>query len=165
MVEVLVVVFLSLLALTLLTYILQPLQAADAEEGADEKVIDELEELYARRDALYQAIKDLEMDYQAGKLSEEDYRLFRQRLRRDAAEVLRAIDARIAREKEVRERLEALVKTMREQSQAAAEDEAAAPRYCGQCGHRVNPGDRFCSQCGAALRPAVADVSPTQGSR
>lgn len=161
MVEVLVVIFLSLLALTLLTYILQPLQVAGAVEDALEQVMDELEELYARRDALYQAIKDLEMDYQAGKLNEEDYHLFRQRLRREAAEVLRAIDHLVAQQNAVRERLETLVKAMREQpspTQETAEELLSAPAYCSRCGHRVRAGDRFCSQCGAPLQPSVADA-------
>jgi hypothetical protein len=53
---------------------------------------DRLTELLARKDALLVAIKELEFDYQVGKLSEEDYQLLDQRLRRQAVGLLQQIE-------------------------------------------------------------------------
>ena len=53
---------------------------------------DRLTELLGRKDAVLQAIKDLEFDYQVGKLSEEDFQLYDQRLRRQAVALLQQIE-------------------------------------------------------------------------
>ncbi len=53
---------------------------------------DRLTELLGRKDAVTEAIKDLEFDYQVGKLSEEDYQLYDQRLRRQAVALLQQIE-------------------------------------------------------------------------
>jgi hypothetical protein len=53
---------------------------------------DRLTELLGRKDAVLKAIKDLEFDYQVGKLSEEDYQLYDQRLRRQAVGLLQQIE-------------------------------------------------------------------------
>jgi hypothetical protein len=53
---------------------------------------DKLTELLGRKDAVLQAIKDLEFDYHVGKLSEEDYQLYDQRLRRQALGLLQQIE-------------------------------------------------------------------------
>ena len=53
---------------------------------------DRLTELLGRKDAVLKAIKDLEFDYQVGKLSEEDYQLYDQRLRRQAVALLQQIE-------------------------------------------------------------------------
>jgi hypothetical protein len=57
------------------------------DEGADR-----LEELEARKQAKYREIRDAEMDWKTGKLSEEDHRALDRQLRAEAMEVLRAID-------------------------------------------------------------------------
>jgi flagellar biosynthesis/type III secretory pathway M-ring protein FliF/YscJ len=53
---------------------------------------DRLAELEARKEAKYREIRDAEMDFQTGKLSEEDHRALDRQLRAEAMEVLRAID-------------------------------------------------------------------------
>ena len=53
---------------------------------------DRLEELDARKEAKYREIRDAEMDFKTGKLSEEDHRALDRQLRAEAMEVLRAID-------------------------------------------------------------------------
>ena len=53
---------------------------------------DRLEELDARKQAKYREIRDAEMDFETGKLSEEDHRLLDRQLRSEAMDVLRAID-------------------------------------------------------------------------
>ena len=64
--------------------------------GGEEEVRDEnadrLEELEARKEAKYREIRDAEMDFKTGKLSESDHRALDRQLRAEAMEVLRAID-------------------------------------------------------------------------
>ncbi len=51
-----------------------------------------LAELEARKQALYRQIRDAELDRAQGKLSDADWRRIDAELRREAIEVLRAID-------------------------------------------------------------------------
>ena len=49
-------------------------------------------ELEAARDAKYAEIRDAEMDYRTGKLSEADWRALDRQLRREAVELLHRLD-------------------------------------------------------------------------
>ena len=53
-------------------------------------------DLEAARDAKYAEIRDAEMDYRTGKLSEADWRGLDRQLRREAVELLHRLDARDA---------------------------------------------------------------------
>jgi hypothetical protein len=53
---------------------------------------DRLSDLLARKDATLAAIKELEFDYRVGKLSEEDYNRYDQRLRRQAMALIQQIE-------------------------------------------------------------------------
>ena len=68
-----------------------PLRDRDA-EVRDESA-DRLEELEARKQAKYREIRDAEMDWKTGKLSDDDHRDLDRQLRAEAMEVLRRIDA------------------------------------------------------------------------
>jgi uncharacterized membrane protein len=48
--------------------------------------------LEAARDAKYREIRDAELDWRTGKLSDEDYREQDRRLRAEAVEILRELD-------------------------------------------------------------------------
>ena len=62
---------------------------ADAVATAEEA---ELAELEAARDAKYAEIRDAELDYRTGKLSEADWRELDRRLRGEAVQVLHELD-------------------------------------------------------------------------
>jgi hypothetical protein len=49
-------------------------------------------ELEAARDAKYAEIRDAEIDYRTGKLSEPDWRALDRQLRREAVEILHRLD-------------------------------------------------------------------------
>jgi hypothetical protein len=49
-------------------------------------------DLEAERDAKYAEIRDAEMDYRTGKLSEPDWRALDRQLRREAVELLHRLD-------------------------------------------------------------------------
>ena len=67
-----------------------PLRGAGEDARADNA--DRLAELEARKQAKYREIRDAEMDFKTGKLSDEDHRALDRQLRAEAMEVLRAID-------------------------------------------------------------------------
>lgn len=50
-------------------------------------------ELEAEREAKYREIRDAELDFRTGKLSEEDYRALNDGLRSEAVAILRRMDA------------------------------------------------------------------------
>ena len=61
-----------------------------AVEDAD---VAERQRLEAARDAKYREIRELELDYRTGKLTEEDFRALDRQLRAEAVAILRALDA------------------------------------------------------------------------
>lgn len=123
---------------------------------------DPLAALYAQRDAIYQAIKELRFDYQVGKVSEADYKAFDGQLRGQAAAVLKQIDEIKKAEADpvLDASLEAEIAALRQVNGsgpgrppvpvAVAADKGTL-NFCPQCGHRLQAGDRFCGKCGAAL--------------
>jgi uncharacterized membrane protein YccC len=89
MTEVLVIAAIALLFAFLVWFVGAPLRnptqlepAADSERRA----------LEAARDAKYQEIRDTELDYRTGKLSDEDFRALDRQLRAEAVEILRLLD-------------------------------------------------------------------------
>jgi hypothetical protein len=59
-------------------------------------------DLEAAKEAKYREIRDAELDFRTGKLSEDDWRRLDTELRSDAVEVLRQIDAVGDEEREMR---------------------------------------------------------------
>ena len=59
----------------------------------------EREELEAAKEAKYREIRDAELDYQTGKLSESDWRTLDRSLRAEAVELLKRLDDVEARER------------------------------------------------------------------
>ena len=72
--------------------VLAPLRRGAATAAVDAEAA-ERDELEARKEAKYREIRDAEMDYRTGKLSEEDWRRTDRALRAEAIEILRALDA------------------------------------------------------------------------
>jgi hypothetical protein len=64
----------------------------DGEDGGGSRA-DERERLEAARETKYREIRDAELDYRTGKLSERDYRELDAELRGEALEILDALEA------------------------------------------------------------------------
>ena len=69
--------------------VLAPLRKADERTRADD---DRRAALEAAKEQKYRDIRDAELDYRMGKLSEEDWRETDRELRADAVEILRRLD-------------------------------------------------------------------------
>jgi hypothetical protein len=67
-----------------------PLRRGGELEPRDSARVDELE---AAKEAKYREIRDAELDFQMGKLAEEDWRAVDRELRGEAIEILRQLDA------------------------------------------------------------------------
>jgi hypothetical protein len=81
-------VILVVLALVVLL-VAGPLRSRRADEASESA---ERAELEAARDAKYREIRDAELDYRTGKLSEADWRGLDRGLRAEAVEILRRLD-------------------------------------------------------------------------
>jgi cytochrome c-type biogenesis protein CcmI len=89
------------------------------------------------RESLYSALRDLEDDFETGKVAEADYRTLREELRGRALALLQA----------------------ERDAERSASDPARAspgppsPAPCRACGATPRPEDRFCGRCGVRLGP------------
>jgi len=84
-------IFLGLvISLPLLGYVLFPL--FDPAFKFRRRIREEVESLHTERDRYYEAIADLDFEYECGKLSEEEYRNLRERLMGELSAVLKRID-------------------------------------------------------------------------
>ena len=81
---------LVILALAVVVWVVSaPLRRGETPEVAEASRRDSLE---AAKDAKYREIRDAELDWRTGKLSDEDYRSQDRRLRAEAVEILRELD-------------------------------------------------------------------------
>ncbi len=144
---------------------------------------DKLFDLLARKDATLAAIKDLEFDYHVGKLSEDDYRRYDQRLRRQAVALIQQIEQitpdSSSADKELEQEIARRRKTPTQPAEhggngagdAAIEAEIARRRkpiqpapapiaptalsFCTNCGNRLETQHNFCGVCGAPIRKTL----------
>jgi hypothetical protein len=96
------------------------------------------QELEARKNEIYAAIRDIDFDYKMGKLSQEDYETLRHQYKSEAISMMKQIDAGQAG------------KTHRGAKGAAAPPTTTG-RFCHHCGEPITGEARFCSACGGKL--------------
>ena len=114
-----------------------------------------LADLILRKDTLLESIKELEFDYQTGKLSAEDYQRLDQRQRQQAIALLRQIEQAMPAAAGLEAELEQAIQSRRSRTERAASP-ASETVTCPRCQSPVRANDKFCPQCGFALRPAMA---------
>lgn len=166
---VIVVVGALLLLGIAITAVAWPLTQERRGQGKAELAMDALPEadplvdLYAQRDSIYQAIRELRFDHQVGKVSDTDYKAFDGNLRANAAAVLKQIDVLKKAESDsaLDASLEGEIAALRQVNgsgpvrpvpqPALAPAGTAVLNFCPQCGQRLQAADRFCGKCGAAL--------------
>ncbi len=140
----------ALVAAAVVLFILQPVV-----KGLHASLVrqeDEVTETEARKRVALLALRDVEYDYLAGKLDENDYRSLKGELTAEALAALEADEAaRAALAKDGSSGdvdLEAEIARVRSQ----LGDGVACP----SCGYRNEAGSRFCSACGSALMSRIA---------
>lgn len=107
--------------------------------------------LLSRKEEAYRTIKELELDHQMGKLSDEDYRELSQRYKAVALGILKEIDQRYGGVKTIEEEIEDEILELRRRRQKAPKEKPTESRFCTQCGAQVRPADRFCGRCGQRM--------------
>ena len=133
-------------AAVVLFLIVQPV--AKGLHASLEREEDELTETEARKRVALLALRDVEYDYLAGKLDENDYRSLKGEL---TAEALAALEAdEKARSGAVGPGAAAALEAEIAQARAGLKSGA----FCSDCGFSNEPGSRFCSACGHALQGA-----------
>lgn len=120
-----------------------------------------VEQLRADRERLRAQVRELDADFETGKLAREEYERLRARRLQQIEGVTRRIRELEHLEEEAAEpapvpvppeELEReLERRIAERKRLLAELEA---RTCPTCGTPTEPEDRFCRHCGAALAPA-----------
>jgi hypothetical protein len=81
---------LILLAALVAAIVLRPLLLG---VGEDDRESVSREELEAAKEAKYREIRDAQLDFEMGKLSQEDHRAIDRELRAEAIEILKQLDA------------------------------------------------------------------------
>jgi hypothetical protein len=137
-------------------YVARPLfeQPSNGTQKKDTSAVTQAQ-LTTRRDAIYAIIRELDADYQTGKINEEDYQAQRERYVAEGVSILRQLDALPGEESlaELDAKIEAQVLALRRvQSPPADNGQQSAARFCTQCGNAANPEHRFCARCGAPLK-------------
>lgn len=118
---------------------------------------DDVSEMDAQREKLLEAIRELDMDMETGKLSDEDHRALRARAVAKAAGVMRSLDevklaqAPAEAPAPVAPAASVTVPVSDVEREIAARKEALAMRACPRCGSRRAASDTFCGACGAPL--------------
>lgn len=107
-------------------------ESAAGGEGGDQS----RRAIESRKVEAYAAIKDAELDYRMGKLTEVDFQIVREKYAREAMAALAALDTG----------------TAEEGGGAAA---ATAVAFCPQCGTGTARDARYCGSCGESLTPGV----------
>ena len=128
-------------------FILQPV--VKGLHASLEREDDELTETEARKRVALLALRDVEYDFLAGKLDDEDYRSLKNELTAEALSALEADEA--ARD--------TAVATLDPDLEAEIADIRAGLRSvdaCPACAYANETGSRFCSACGEALGDRVA---------
>ncbi|MEK9163252.1 MAG: zinc ribbon domain-containing protein [Chloroflexota bacterium] len=100
------------------------------------------------------ALRDLDFDFQTGKITPEDYAPLRQQLLIAAAQAEQVVETPKAAVKP-----EVESKTCPECNAAIQMDDKFCPKCgtalnltCPQCQKKIAAGDKFCAHCGAALK-------------
>jgi hypothetical protein len=114
--------------------------------------------LLAEKQSLLVALKDLEAEREAGKLSNADFRDLNEQYRTRAREVLRQLDVLLAPH---RENAKALLSSVTAAGSGAAapvpssEREVSAVQPCQSCGADNDADAVFCKRCGTRLGAGV----------
>ncbi|MFQ5595681.1 MAG: zinc ribbon domain-containing protein [Anaerolineae bacterium] len=133
---------------------------------------DRLAELIAQRDAVYDAIRDVDFDRETGKLTSEDHRLMRERLTAEGVRLLQELDRLMQSNvrEDIEREIEREVAALRQTAPAEAGEEQLTPRprpkpervptaersdrevsICPTCGEAIRASAQFCTHCGASL--------------
>jgi hypothetical protein len=142
-------VVICLMAMCVVIGVGEPLARRWSYKGHAQESDDDTERLLLQKEMLYGAIRDLDFDFQTGKVDQKDYTELRQQLEREALQILRQLDAAdplVALDHEIEQHVLTL-RRHRASTVCGSRREA-----CFDCGAPLENGENFCPSCGQALR-------------
>lgn len=133
-----------LIVLFALLYVVSPYLRGSGSSRRPAASSDSRATLRALRDELFAAIVALDFDRDVGKLDEDEYRLERDDLKRQAMAVLRLLDDA----ESTVERDRVVVPGVSDPTAINPAGNRARDGVCASCGARLDAEDRFCAACG-----------------
>lgn len=136
------------------------------ETGSQDPVEERLRRLNSEKESVYSALKEIDFDYNTGKLSKEDYDELEKKYKSQAVALLKEIDSIGGKsyiqdlDEEIEREIRAVRKTELTDDEEIEREIANARQSriledsgltCSLCGNMYKPDDRFCSKCGARL--------------
>lgn len=162
--------FLAVIVLMIIAtfwWVLKPMLDSDIQHDVTQLHNQQLlEELSLQREAIYAAIKDMELDFESGKISETDFQQGRLKFMQQAAGILKRMDTLTTDDAE---QLDAQIESLLVNTEIDEETLAVARKsvenqraalqnasdntelICPRCGEPVHTDDAFCSHCGTSL--------------
>jgi len=110
----------------------------------------ELDRLLDRKAVVYSNLKDLEFEYQMGRLSESDFQQLQAGYKNDAAAILQSLDELDASEN-LDEMIEKDIASSKAKRYASSPKPARDSSRCPSCGAEVVSGKKYCADCGHRL--------------
>lgn len=131
-------------------FVMVPLLSAEGAGGGTLPTdVTLLGDLKRRRLVVYENLKDLEFEFQAGKIASDDYQALRTNLMGEAAALMAATqEAEQLKEDEVLIEREVAARRARRKNQPKEE------YVCPTCGFENPLPVKFCGECGARLAPS-----------
>lgn len=143
-----------LLVAAVVLFILQPMLSG--QRASLHRELDEPTEAESKRRVSLLALRDVEYDFAAGKLTEEDYRSLKRELSTEALQALDTLDAEVAAGPAgAAPELEAEIARLRGGLRTGA--------TCASCGSANEADNAFCAYCGSPLRTRP-DGAPPAGT-
>jgi hypothetical protein len=139
-----------LMAAGLAVYVAAPLLTAEgAGSGTLPVDVTPLADLKRRRLVVYENLKDLEFEFQAGKIAPQDYESLRQNYLGEAAALMA-----VAEEAEQVKLSEALIEQEVASRRARRKLQPPVEYVCPKCGFENPLPVKFCGECGARIPTA-----------
>ena len=139
--------FVLLIAAGLAVLVAAPLLAAEGAGSSTLPVdVTPLADLKRRRLVVYENLKDLEFEFQAGKIARQDYEALKRNYLAEAAELMAT-----SQDVEQLKESEALIEREVAARRARRKVQPPADYFCPKCGFENPLPVKFCGECGARL--------------
>jgi|GEM_PF-1811313 len=94
------------------------------------------------RDVTLETLKDIQLDHEMGKLSDQDYQSLNSQYRSQALQLLKEIKSyQVGKGKDIPEREHVTARSGEDRGPSQA-------KYCSYCGVELPPRGKYCHQCG-----------------
>lgn len=167
-------VFILILAIGVAVFVALPFFRNRLEEASPQEESDtsnnpseeKFRRLNIEKESLYKALKEIDFDYELGKLSKEDYEELQKKYKLEAASILKEIDdiriraISIDLDEEAEKEIRILSETILTDDEEIEKEILKARKsrskdntklICSGCGKEFESDDRFCSNCGNKL--------------